>query len=146
MIAVPRYPRTMRWLAVFALLTACGGAQKGPRTGDSNNLAPTPEPDGGAAVDPESPVSAVECGKLTEHVVELYLVEMRATRPPEEMPTDDQVAEVRKTLETALLDKCMTFPRAVLECGLAATKFVAIADCEKTSPEGPDKVAPESGE
>lgn len=127
----------MRPLAIAMLFAlGCGGSAK--RAGDDTAGNGAGRQAGHGASDssgePAAPVSPEECRRFTAHVVELFLVEMRRSQPPETIPTDEQVAEVRAKLDAELTERCVQFPRAVLECGLAATSVAAVAECEEVAP------------
>lgn len=128
--------RALSIAMIFAL--GCGGTAKKETASSEGGADPQHAgPDGQRtdSVDPAAPVSPDECSRFTAHVIELYLAEMRRSRPAEEIPTDEQIAEVRAKLDAELTDKCVQFPRAVLECGLAAESFAAVAECQQAAPE-----------
>ena len=126
----------VRLLAISLLVAlGCGSKGKTEPVGPGDTSPDGQHAGGGDphSVDPASPVTAEECQRFTAHVIDLYLAEMRRSRPPEEIPTDEQVAEVRAKLDAELTERCVQFPRAVLECGLAAQTFAAVAECQPES-------------
>lgn len=130
--------RTLAGVIAALALAACGGSTKESRTrgpgpdhnpGDGTEISEGGS--GGQGVDPAAPLSADECDTFTAHVIELNMVEMRAKLPPEEVPTDEQVAEIREKMS----GDCLQFPRAVVECGMAATTIAEVAKCQDKAPE-----------
>lgn len=120
-------------IRVFALaaLAACSS----PATAPSNPTPPV-APDAGvdapeAATAPVAPpLTDDECARYVDHVLELGLAAMRASKPAELVPTAEQVAESRaRLLATA---PCRELPRAAWECALAAADQAALYACATT--------------
>ncbi|MEZ4368455.1 MAG: hypothetical protein R2939_19575 [Kofleriaceae bacterium] len=116
----------------WALLTlGCGDGRPAPAT-------PTPvRIDAGtvAAVDagPE-PVTEAECAALADHMLAVGVAEQRLDRPEERVATPEQVATIRAGLVAEMTPACLTFPREVLACAMAASSTDGIAACTIAAP------------
>lgn len=109
---------------VFAVLAACGGG------GHAAPQAPVPRPPAPAVNEPRNvlatEVSVDECHRLFWHAVALddhgrHLV-------------DAERAEITQQVEGELQRECLTKPRAIVLCGIAATTSEAIAACDQEMP------------
>jgi hypothetical protein len=88
---------------------ATGGAQAAPRAG---------------------PLSEAECMQLLDHYLELALAEKRATLPPEEMPTDEQVARIRVDMRSRAKESCVGLTeRDRYDCAMKAGTTRALGTC-----------------
>lgn len=125
-------------IAAIALL-ACGGT--GKTTSSPDDKSPDGDSDigegsgDGHKVDPSAPVSAEECDRFTAHVLELNMVQVRAEMErkgtPELIPSEEQVAKIRKDMAS----QCLTFPRPVVECGTVAPTLEAFVACQDKAPD-----------
>ena len=124
----------MLFLAALAGL-GCGGGGRPPAaaadprpaaaaaaTGDQMSSAPPTAP-------ASSPLERADCARLLEHYLELELVELGATRPPEEVPTADQVATIRSEMTASGMDGCVGAPRPPFDCAMAAVDKPALRAC-----------------
>jgi small lipoprotein (TIGR04454 family) len=70
-----------------------------------------------------------ECGQIVDHVLDVELADMRTRKKPDEMPTDDQIAQIRAKLSDEMMAQCLAWDRASYDCITAATDLAAIQTC-----------------
>lgn len=56
---------------------------------------------------PDAPLTEAECTQLLEHFLEVAMAEKRATLPPEQVPTDEQVARIRVQMRDEARKSCI---------------------------------------
>lgn len=114
-------------LGIGLAAAACGGPSARPQP-----VAPAPgaQPDAAAPADePPAPLSEAECLAALDHFLEVAMAEKRATLPPEQVPTDEQVAAIRDTMRSEYLPQCVGGERSGYECTMQATTTAAIEAC-----------------
>ena len=119
----------MRRIVLVACLAAC--SSKPPKTNGGHGTAP---PDAGAAPaqldDAGRPVvTGADCDAVIDHVLAVMMDDLRARKPEDEWPTEDQVAEKRAVLSDEFMDQCLTLDRAVIDCMQKAADPPALAEC-----------------
>lgn len=77
-------------------------------------------------------VSDEECVRLIDHTLEVGLALQRTVKPPEYVPTAEQVAEIRAKLIAQR--PCDALTRAQYACALAAGDQAALYDCAADAP------------
>lgn len=77
----------------------------------------------------EAPLTEAECLAALEHFLEVSMAEKRATLPPEQVPTAEQVASIRDTMRTSYLPECVGGPRTGYDCAMQATTTAAMETC-----------------
>ncbi|MEZ4399687.1 MAG: hypothetical protein R3B06_06695 [Kofleriaceae bacterium] len=128
-----RVPRALTALISLSLIVAC----KPPPV-----VAPDPEPavdagvpDAAPPVDAAGPVAAQvapeACAAYVDHVLALGRAAMRANRPDELVPTDDQVADIRARLIAGA--PCRELTPAEVACAMAATTQPGLYACAEAS-------------
>jgi hypothetical protein len=128
---------TARVLIALALATGCGGRTAAPATpAPTPPPAPTPAPGPAAstAVDTR-PLGEDECVRLIHHVVDVGIEAQRRTKKPDEVPTDDQVAQIRTEMVKAMTADCLRLDRASWQCAMQASSDAALAACEQPAAE-----------
>jgi hypothetical protein len=118
-----------RAAVAFALLAACGGRAAPPAAPAPAEPRPAPAPPPAPADD--SPQTEAECGALIDHVVDVGIEHQRRTKKPEEVPTDEQVAQIRGEMRTAMTPECLKLDRASFRCAMAATTDTELGVCEQ---------------
>jgi hypothetical protein len=124
-------------VAVLVSLAACGpkhtppsggGGGGGTGTGGGTSSA---DPDGPTADAPEKPkqLSRAECEQMIDHVLELGMAQQRASKPPEYVPSEEQVAKIRQQLVAEQLSACLAWSRPQWECVMASTTIEALYTC-----------------
>ena len=53
------------------------------------------------------PLTEAECMQLFEHFLEVSMAEKRATLPPEQLPTDEQLARIRTQMRDEARKSCI---------------------------------------
>jgi hypothetical protein len=117
-----------RACAVLVLVAACGGRAAPPAA--PAPAAPAPAPAAPAPAD-DSPLTEAECVALIDHVLDVGIAHQRRTKKPEEVPTDEQVAQIRGEMRTAMTPECLELDRASFRCAMAAGTDVELAACEE---------------
>jgi small lipoprotein (TIGR04454 family) len=119
----------MRRIVLVACLAAC--SSKPPKTnGGGNGNAPidaaaqSSSADGGA-----SSLSEAECNQIIDHAIAVLNDELRASKPEDEWPTEDQIAALRADLAADFMDECRQYDRFVYECMMAAKDSQGFAQC-----------------
>lgn len=112
-------------LVVLLATVGCSGGRGGTTpTGPSGGAPPD------AASVAEAPVPDADCEAIVAHVMELEEKE-RATRPPEQRPTDADQELVRTRLHP-FLDECRALPREARRCALDARSTAEMSACHWT--------------
>jgi hypothetical protein len=120
---------TARLLALLAL-AACGGQAPRPAPGGAAASPPPPATSQG-----DRPLDQDDCTRLLDRYLELEQAELRATLPPEEVPTEEQIAAIRARMQKDGMAGCIGQPRAPYMCAMeAATKPALRACLEPASP------------
>jgi len=99
----------------------------GPGTGDSTDSGDT-TPSENPCAGNTSP-SEAECQTLLDHFLTVAHASHAANLDPDEVPTGEQVAEIRKNLEPEFVAGCREFDRATYDCITRARSREAIAAC-----------------
>ncbi|HKE19971.1 MAG TPA: hypothetical protein VKB80_34090 [Kofleriaceae bacterium] len=118
-------------LPVIAALCAagCSGGSGGDAAGGKPGAA---RPGAGGAGTPRAtgPLSEAECMQLLDHYLELALAEKRATLPPEQLPTDEQVARIRVDMRARAKESCVGLTeRDRYDCAMKARTTRALGMC-----------------
>jgi len=121
-------------LPVIAALCAagCSGGSGGDAAGGKPGAARPGAGAAGGADTPRAtgPLSEVECMQLLDHYLELALAEKRATLPPEQMPTDEQVARIRVDMRARAKESCVGLTeRDRYDCAMKARTTRALGMC-----------------
>ena len=121
-------------LPVIAALCAagCSGGSGGDAAGGKPGATRPGAGVAGGAGTPRAtgPLSEVECMQLLDHYLELALAEKRATLPPEEMPTDEQVARIRVDMRARAKESCVGLTeRDRYDCAMKARTTRALGMC-----------------
>lgn len=121
----------------LVLLLGCsrgaGGAAE-PASPEPAAAATDPAPGAGPQA-PPAPLGEQECVALLDHYLDVAMRERRATQPPESVPTEAQVEEIRIALRQDGLETCLGAPRDGYDCAMQATTAADIARCIES--EGP---------
>jgi len=125
------------WIAPGVLialtLVSCSGRAAPPTSpsvtaaADGDAGVTAPPPDVGAGPVAAAPITDAECGQLVDHTLALGMADQRATKSPDDVPTPDQVDEIRAALLAA--QPCAQLTRAQLTCAQAATTRAALYRC-----------------
>ncbi|HUS67829.1 MAG TPA: hypothetical protein VMZ28_25010 [Kofleriaceae bacterium] len=95
-----------RWLFSLALAAACGGS-----SGQGHEGGTTPAGDRTRTSEPkpapDAPLTHDECVRMVDHLLDVALTEQRATLPPDKVPTDEQVAQIRAGMHADVDQKCV---------------------------------------
>lgn len=132
-------------LVLAALAAACSSHP--PRTNGTGSGA-APGADAGVTAGPDASTEPValtrdDCVELIDHVLEVGLADQRASKNPDQVPTDEQVAKVRAKLQAELMDTCLTWDSTVHACMMAAKTSDSLYACAAEpepaapAPEGP---------
>ena len=116
----------MRWFT-WVFVVACSSSASTP-----THPQPQPQPQRtDASVATAAGPTAHECDALITHAIELGMAHQRATRPPDQLPTEAD----REALRTRLrpyADECRTLPRDAYRCAIAATTTAELTGCHAT--------------
>lgn len=89
-------------LCFIALAAAgCGGGST------SGGAGPTAGGGGEVVASGGGPLTEAECTQLLEHFLDVAMAEKRATLPPEQVPTDEQVARIRVQMRDEARKSCI---------------------------------------
>jgi small lipoprotein (TIGR04454 family) len=119
----------MRALALCVLLVACS---QPPKHGNGTGTGTASRPDAGASAGPDAapgPLTESECEAVIDHILDAQLAEMAKHKKADEMPTDEQVANLRVKLRGEMMDQCLVWDRASYQCIMAAPDLAAIEVC-----------------
>ena len=81
-------------------------------------------PDAGAG-----PLTEAECTGVIDHILDAQLAEMRKSKKPEEMPTDEQVEKLREKLRGEMMDQCLVWDRSSYQCIMGSPDLAGIQVC-----------------
>jgi hypothetical protein len=111
------------------LLVGCSSRPPRAKTNGGGAVAP----DAGTAAAPgdggSAGVTEAECMAVVDHVLAVMLEDLKAHKPEDEWPTDDQVADKRAVLADEFIPQCLQLDRAVIDCMLKAADPNALAEC-----------------
>lgn len=62
-------------------------------------------------------------------MLDVALAEKRATLPPDKVPTEEQVAQIRTQMRSEVGTRCVGGPRDGYDCAMAAETRSAIEGC-----------------
>jgi hypothetical protein len=120
-------------LALLVAMAACGGgASSGPAASDGRARPGAPATTSADAV--ARPLDREDCTRLLDRYLELEQAELRASLPPEEVPTEEQVAAIRTRMHADGMPGCVGQPRAPYACAMAAPTKPALRACLEPSP------------
>lgn len=102
------------------------GSSIGSSTGSGDNDGSGAPPVDAAPV----PIGDDDCVRFVDHTLAIGLAQQRATKPPEYVPTPEQMAEIRTRLLAS--KPCVDLTRPEYECALAATTQDALYRCAKS--------------
>jgi len=128
----------MRRILALALVAAasCGGpAPAGEGTTPSpREPATVPDTEAAPPAPGDAPLSAAECERMSDHMVNVRVDEMRGA-DPDSVPTPEQQTAIRDELRLEFTKTCLNegVPREVFECWLKATTSAALAVCAGSS-------------
>jgi hypothetical protein len=111
------------WLAFVACSSHSG--KPTPPTGSN-----APLPDAGAVVTTPGP-SERDCLDLVAHAVEIYVAEVKKTKPTQ-APTADETAKIEADLRGHFLAGCRASTLEGQRCAMAATTTTELAACQPT--------------
>jgi hypothetical protein len=115
---------------ILLLLAACSSRPQGGTT--SGTGAPPPDAAGVAAPADAAgpgPLTREDCEQLIDHIIAVQNAELRAKKPPEEWPTEEQLAEMRANLITEMMDQCVVWDRPSFDCIMAASTVDTLYAC-----------------
>lgn len=120
--------------ALLALgLLSCGGKS----AGEPGKAGPGGAAGGATAPATSGPLTEAECMQLLDHYLELALAEKRATLPPEQVPTDEQVARIRIEMRGRAKEDCVgQTERTRYECAMQARTTRALGTCLASKTDG----------
>jgi hypothetical protein len=127
----------MRFLAIAALVTAACSSQP-KHTGGGGDTGGATAPDAGTATasgDAAATTGALtkaDCDALIGHVLEVGLDEMKKRKPADEVPTDEQVAQLRAKLSAEMMEMCLAWDRASYDCMMTASDTAGLEACAAT--------------
>jgi hypothetical protein len=76
------------------------------------------------------PLSEAECMQLLDHYLELALAEKRATLPPEQVPTEEQVERIRVEMRDDAKQACVGLTeRERYDCAMKARTTRGLGAC-----------------
>jgi hypothetical protein len=138
----PRYEREMRPLfgvaAIVVVLGACGpkkgpdgaGGGGGGGGGDGDGAGTGGgDGDGAGTASAVAPLTRAECEQVFDHYLAVGMEEQRKNKPAELVPTEAQLADIRTKLLAEEMDGCLTWPRPVWACAMAATTVTGFYAC-----------------
>lgn len=111
------------WLA----FVACSSHTGKPTPPPGSN---PPPPDAGALATPPGP-SERDCVDLVAHAVEIYVAEVKQTKPTQ-VPTGDEIAKIEADLRGQFLAGCRASTLEGHRCAMAATTTAELATCQRT--------------
>lgn len=126
----------MRRLILCALLVAACGPRHAP-AGDGRGGASGPSeapPDAAPAPPRPAPLSRAECEQMIDHVLEIGMAQQRASKPPDYVPTPEQVAQIRQRLVADQLSACLAWSRTQYQCVMASTTVETLYACAESPP------------
>lgn len=121
--------------ALLVVLAACSSHP--PRTGGGAGTGATATPDAAPAsgdAASSTVMTRADCERFIDHIVALQMADVRARKPADEVPTEEQVADIRATLAAELLEPCLASERAEFDCMFAAQDLAAAYACGKSEP------------
>lgn len=122
----------MRTALPLALLVACSSSSGAP---PAATPAAAPAQDdasdstAAAATPSDAPLTEDDCVALFDHLIDIKLDELRASVPPDQVPTDEQVEEIRERMRSEEMPRCLAGDRQTFACALAATTAEDVAAC-----------------
>jgi hypothetical protein len=126
----------MRRLFALLILLAAACPSKPPQGGGGGGTGTGATPDGsdasGGGPAPDAGTAALteaECGQLIDHVLDVQLADMRTRKQPDEMPTDERVAELRTQMRAEMMDGCLAWSRPSYDCIMAAADLAGVQTC-----------------
>jgi hypothetical protein len=128
----------MRFHVLAALVTAAACSSQPKHTGGGGDTGGTTAPDAGPATtgDGGSPstgaLTKADCDALIAHVLDVGLADMRARKPADEVPTDEQITQLRAKLSAEMMDMCLAWDRPSYDCMMAATDPAGLEACAAT--------------
>jgi hypothetical protein len=117
---------TVAWIAIAL---GCGGAEPGTTTTTPAGSGPA---DTSGARTGDAKLTAAECGAMLDHIVDLGHAEQKRTLAPDAVPTDQQIAEIKRKQRAEMTDGCVTLPRATYECAMRARSPGELRACDKS--------------
>src|SRR5690606_37670343 len=103
-----------------------GGDGAGDATGGGDGASGGDGAGGGGET---APLTRAECERAIDHFLAVGVEEQRQLKGADFTPTEQQVAELRALLLEEQMESCLTWPRPVWECTLAATSVQAFYVC-----------------
>jgi hypothetical protein len=124
--------RSMMLVCLLSLAAGCGGKTKGGGAGPDN-----PDPDSvgtdgptGDKVAADSALTGPECAEMIDHIVDVAHEEKKKNLKPDEVPTPNQIAEIKKNERARMTEPCLTLPRSMYRCAIAAATSAELAACQ----------------
>ena len=128
----------MRRGLVLLIVAACSSNPKGGTTGGGTGTgagtATSTGDDGTPAADAAPASTAItraECETMIDHVLAVGNADMRSKKPPEQWPTEEQLAAIRAKLVEDQLEACLAWDRPSYECVMAAETVDALYACTR---------------
>lgn len=122
----------MRRLVLAVLVVGCSShPPKTNGTGTGTGAAPPDAAPAAVEVDDGGTPLATEadCNAVIDHVLAVLMDELRARKPEDEWPTEDQIAEKRVGLVADFMGECRQLDRGVIACMLAARDSPSFQSC-----------------
>lgn len=120
----------MRRIVLALALAACSSKPRhGSTNGGVNGNAPIDAPAQPATDAGVTSLSEAECNEIVDHAITVMNDELRAEKPEDEWPTEDQIAALRADLAADFMDECRQYDRFVYDCMMAAKDSPGFARC-----------------
>lgn len=127
-------------IAVLVFAVACGGTQTTDTKQNSERDAATPSSTTDAAaagpsdatVAVNSGLTAADCERLVDHVLQIAIIAHNKKEDPKYQPTKQQIDQIRTKLRAELAPACLEFGRETYACVMKATDRAGYARCGKT--------------
>jgi hypothetical protein len=133
-------------VAMFAMAVAamaCGHKQptggggvgsasgSGTGTGTGTGTGSGSETGSGTDQPADAPVTREECVAVLGHIVDIGMADQRKRLPPDQAPTDEDVAKARKRTIDGGLEECLKMPRTMYACAMKAQDAAAMKACDQ---------------
>ena len=109
---------------VVVLLCACPNR---PPSDPTHPRGSNAQPDAAVVAVADAPAETAMCEALVAHAIGMYLGELSATTPADQLPTPDEIAKL--TAELRGDPACREFSRPMFECAMAAKTLAEYGAC-----------------
>jgi len=127
--------RKIGLVVAAALAAACGSRQgAAPAGGGGAQVASGGAPATAPVPGGDGPLTEADCVQLIDHILDLGLARQRREKKPEEVATEEQVAQIRARMHQQQVGECLRgYDRAAWRCAMAATTEEALGACDQAS-------------